>query len=473
LCAIGLCFFHLILPAGCAPPERRPQPLAAELPLGERAALLLAEAIRMRTVNPPGDEAPLAAHLADRLHEAGLEARVVPTPAGDSSVGRAAAWGRLRGSGRARPLVLLSHLDVVPATSSAWRHDPFAGARIAGHVVGRGALDAKGVAVVQLLAMTELARRGRPLDRDVIFLATPDEETGGTRGAGWLVRERPELLGGAEYLLTEGGGVQLDPEGGPEAWHVGVTEKSPCWLRLVAHGRAGHASVPRPDAAVPRLVAALERIRLFESPVRVVPEVARMFRALAPLADHDDRAGFEDLERGLADPAFRERFLARDAYAALVRDTATITVLQGSPRTNVVPGEASAHVDARLLPGGSCESFSGKITALVDDPGIRVDALLAFASRSSRVDTALFRAIESVARAGDPQAVVIPRVTAGFTDAHWFREVGITAYGFVPRWDRAGESRGIHGAGERISIENLERGVHTLVEILERLDEAG
>lgn len=440
--------------------------------LGEQAAGILAQAIRFRTVNPPGDEGPLAAYFATILKASGIDARVIPTPSGTSTVGRAAVWARLPGTGTRPPIVLLSHLDVVPASrSDGWDVDPFAGSVVGGKVIGRGALDAKGLAVVHLLTLTELARRQTRLDRDVVFLATPDEENGGLDGAGWLVRERPQLLLGAEYLLTEGGGINVDPAGGHEAWQVAVSEKSPCWLRVATQGRPGHASVPDDDAAVPRLLAALEPIRRRQSPLRVVPEVARMFRALAPLAPAEDASGFANLSDALAfDDVFRTRFLAEPAYAALVRDTLAITMLEGGPRTNVVPAEASAHLDARLLPGGRCEDFAVEIAELAAPSGAEVQIVLAFAAVSSPADTPLYRAIGTVARRRDPGAVVVPRVLAGFTDAHFFRERGITAYGFVPRWQRRGEHRGIHGPNERITVKNLRKGVETLVAILEELD---
>jgi acetylornithine deacetylase/succinyl-diaminopimelate desuccinylase-like protein len=475
LCEMRLTCCVLVAVLGCAAEVQKPaEPPAPPVvsDLGDQAAGILAQALRFRTVNPPGDEGPLAAYLATILKASGIDARVIPTPSGASTVGRAAVWARLRGAGTRPPIVLLSHLDVVPAErSDGWEVDPFAGIVKDRHVIGRGALDAKGLAVVHLLTLTELARRQTRLARDVVLLATPDEENGGLDGAGWIVRERPQLLLGAEYLLTEGGGINVDPAGGPEAWQIAVGEKSPCWLRVETQGRPGHSSIPDAGDAVPRLLAALEPIRLHQSPLRVVPEVARMFRALAPLAPAQDANGFANLIDALRfDDAFRTRFLSEPAYAALVRDTLAITVLQGAPRTNVVPAEASANLDARLLPGGRCEDFAREIAALAAPSGAQIQTLLAFPSVSSPVDTPLYRAIEAVALQRDPAAVVVPRVLAGFTDAHFFRERGIIAYGFVPRWQRRGEHRGVHGTNERISVKNLRKGVETLVAILEELD---
>jgi acetylornithine deacetylase/succinyl-diaminopimelate desuccinylase-like protein len=458
--------------AGAAQKSAEAPDGTADSGIGERGARILARAIRFRTVNPPGDEAPLAGYLASVLEEAGVEARVIATPSGDSKVGRAAVWARLPGAGRRPPIVLLSHLDVVPASADeAWDADPFAGVRREGEVLGRGALDAKGVAVVHLLALSELVRKRARLARDVILLATPDEETGGRDGAGWIAQQRPDLLLGAEFLLTEGGGIHVDPGGGPDTWQVAVSEKSPCWLRVSTRGRSGHSSVPDPEAAVPRLLNALDRIRRRETPLHVVPEVARMFRALAPVAPPEDATGFSNLADALAfDAGFRRRFLAEPAYAALVRDTVAITVLRGGPRTNVVPAEAAAHLDARLLPGRHCEEFSRELAGLAAGTGAELQTLLSFSSAGSPVETPLYRAIAATARERDPRALVVPRVLSGFTDAHYFRELGITAYGFVPRWQRRGDQRGVHGPNERISVENLERGVQTLVAILEQLD---
>jgi acetylornithine deacetylase/succinyl-diaminopimelate desuccinylase-like protein len=456
-------------------------------PLGVRAAKVLSRAIAIPSVNPPGDEALLASYLAEVADEAGLEARVIRTPQsdqqdeessqseeGDGSEGneshRAAVWVRLEGDGTERPIVLLSHLDVVNAEPGEWSVPPFEGRIDAGRVFGRGALDAKGVTVMQLMALIELERRDAELTRDVILLATPDEESGGRLGAGHIVSEMPELLGGAEFLITEGGSIRTGNPESPSVWGVAVTEKSPCWLELTARGPPGHTSAPAPDAAVPRLVAALDSIRRIETPVRVLPEVQRMFRALEPAAAPEDRAGYRDLRRNLAeDRRFRRRFFANPARNAMVRNTVSITTLEGAPRTNVAPARARGHLDARLLPDESCEDFAHAVANVVADESVTVDTLLAFPSRISPIDTALYRAIERVAARDDPGAIVVPRMAAGFTDAHYFRDLGIVAYGFVPRWLSAEETRGIHGINESVTIENLERGTNTLTAILEEL----
>jgi acetylornithine deacetylase/succinyl-diaminopimelate desuccinylase-like protein len=443
---------------------------------GELAARVLAETIRFDTTNPPGNERPLAEYLSRMLRGEGIAAEVIATPSEGAPAGRATVAARVPGRGGAAPVVLLSHLDVVPAGGAEWAVEPFEGVIAGGHVVGRGALDAKGIAVVHALALVELARRATPLARDVILLAVPDEETGGRRGAGWLVRERPELVRGARYVLSEGGAILPGQGSAPDLWGVAFAEKSPCWLELTARGRAGHGSAGYGDGAIPALLAALERVRGLEQPVRVTPEVAEMFAALAPYAGEEDRAGLADLPEGLAtDAEFRSRFLSEPGRAALVRNTVEVTVLRSGESTNVVPAEARAQLDARLLPGEGCEAFVHRVRRAIADPSVDAEILLDSASEPSPVATPLFQAIERVAARGARPAVVVPRVISGFTDAHWFRELGIVAYGFVPRWLDGRDSRGIHGPNERISLDNLARGVDVLVDILEELDrvEAG
>jgi acetylornithine deacetylase/succinyl-diaminopimelate desuccinylase-like protein len=457
----------LASPAGAFWPfDRRDWPDPARDPAGAAAAIL-SRAIQFRTVNPPGDERPLAEYLVSVLRREGVTARVIETPPGVSQVGRAAVWARVPGTGARRPIVLHSHLDVVPAEPDEWMVSPFDGVVAGGSVIGRGALDAKGITVVHLLALVELAHRAKPLDRDVILLATPDEETGGQLGSGILARERPDLLYDAEYLLTEGGGI-LEGPAGTNVWGVAVTEKIPCWIRVTAHGTGGHGSSEPRDAAIPRLLGVLERLVALEGPVRVGPEVERMFAALAPSAAPVDRAGYADLRRALeTDPAFRARFLAERGQSALVRDTITVTVLKAGSQTNVVPSQATAQLDARLLPGERCEAFVDRLRDQVDGDDVELEPLLSLRGSSSPIDTGLYRAIERVAAETDPGAIVVPRVIAGFTDAHWYRDLGIVAYGFLPRWLSAADTRGIHGPDERVSLGNLERGVRTLVRLLE------
>ena len=464
-CVIG------IKPAHAAWPFDELFPRAS---VAERASAVLSEAIRMQTVNPPGREQALAYRLAEILSREGIESDVVTTPNPNGGKPRAAVWGRLRGRGNRPGLILLSHLDTVPADPSEWSVPPFSGRIAGGYVWGRGALDAKGVAVIHLMALLELARSGERLERDLLFLATPDEEAGGRNGAGWLLEKHPELIEGMGYLLTEGGGIQLaasDETPHPPIWGVSLTEKTPCWLELRAHGRGGHSSAPTREDAVPRLIAALDKIRRAESPVRVLGEVEAMFAALAPLAPEWDRAAYQNLAGSLErDEGFRRRFLDDPSQNALVRNTISTTLLEGGPATNVAPSIARAQLDARLLPGRSCADFTAAIAALIDDGTIEIEEVLSFSSRASSADTPLYRAIEAVAGRQEQVGLVVPRLIGGFTDAHWFRESGIVAYGFVPRALTNDELSGVHGVDERISIDALSRAIALQIELVRAFD---
>jgi acetylornithine deacetylase/succinyl-diaminopimelate desuccinylase-like protein len=428
----------------------------------------------MQTVNPPGREQALAYRLAEILSREGIESDVITTPNPNGGKPRAAVWGRLRGQGNRPGLALLSHLDTVPANPSEWSVPPFAGRIADGYVWGRGALDAKGIAVTHLMTLIELANSNQRLERDLLFISTPDEETGGSNGAGWIVANHPEILEGIGYLLTEGGGIQQaarDETPHMPIWGVALSEKTPCWLELRAHGRGGHSSAPTSEDAVPRLVGALDKIRRAESPVRVLPEVEQMFKVLAPIAPEWDRAAYLNLSGSLErDEGFRRRFLDNPGQNALVRNTISITLLEGGPATNVAPAVARAQLDVRLLPGRRCTDFASAIESLIDDSTIEIEELLSISSHSSPADTPLFRAIEAVAARQDPAGLVVPRLIGGFTDAHWFREVGIVAYGFVPRTLSSDEAEGVHGTDERIAIDTLTKGIALQIELVRAFD---
>lgn len=423
---------------------------------------LLSEYITIDTANPPGNEIAAARFLAERFRAEGIEPTVL-----ESDPGRASIIARLRGTGARRPVVLLSHLDVVPADPEGWTHPPFGGVVAGGYVHGRGAIDCKGVGAIEAMALIALKRAAIPLSRDVIFLATADEETGGRRGAGWFAAEHLAALDGAEFLLNEGGEIRIDRDG-RRSYQVAVAEKTPFWLRLTATGEGGHGSTPRAESAVTRLIRALGRIQDFRPPVRVVPEVEAYYRSLAPLQDGAKRARYQALGEALRDPAFRDQFLADPLDAALVRNTIAPTVLAGSTKTNVIPRTASADLDCRLLPGEDPDAFLGELQRVVGDDAVQFEVLLNFPPSSSSTDSALYRAISRVAAA--ERAPVVPSVLRGFTDSHYFREHGVVSYGFVPFALSEEDERSVHGVDERLSRENIREGTRRLVAILEALD---
>ncbi len=429
----------------------------------KEASELLSRSIQIDTTNPPGNELAAANFWKQRLAQEGLEAQVF-----ESQPGRGIVYARLKGSGEEKALILLHHLDVVPAVKADWEFDPFAGTIKDGYVYGRGAIDCKGAAAVQFMTLALLKRLGVPLKRDIIFLGTADEEEGGRQGAGWFVANHFNLIAGAEFLLTEGGGIRIRDS--KRSYEIDIAEKAPCWIQLEANGPAGHGSRPLPETAVTRLIRALDKIMRYETEVKVVPAVQAYFTALAAQEETAKTERYRDLGRALVDPGFRKEFLANPTYNALVRNTISPTVLEGSNKTNVIPAHARAQLDCRLLPGEDPQQFVATLEKVVGDPEVKFSILLNFPPLASEADTELFRAIRNVAERHDPQVPVVPAVLGGFTDSHYFRRKGIISYGFtgIPLTEEDG--RRVHGTNERIPLASLREGTQILFELVQELN---
>jgi len=420
---------------------------------------LLSQYIRLNTTNPPGNELDAAELLKRKFSADGIPSVVYqPAP------GRGVIAARLRGTGKYRKsLVLLSHMDVVPADAKDWQVDPFSGTVKNGELWGRGALDDKGPGVVELMALLAIKRTGVLLDRDILFLATGDEETGGKLGAGWVVDNQRSLVAEAGYLLNEGGEVRVEPDG-HKFYEVSITEKSPLWIRLTATGPVGHASTPPDQTAVTRLIRALNKLVSYQPPIKIEPLVDREFRRRGALSHRGNAP--RDLRKALKDSAFAKQFLSVPAQAAMVRDTVTPTVLRASEKINVIPSSANAEIDCRLLPGEDPKSFLQTIRELIGDDNVKIEVILNFPSESSPEKSSLMNAIEALAARQDGKAPVIPTMLTGFTDSHYFRRLGLVAYGFIPLEVTQDQARTVHGANERVSIDNLRRAIERMTSLL-------
>jgi acetylornithine deacetylase/succinyl-diaminopimelate desuccinylase-like protein len=433
--------------------------------LGFEAVERLGEYIRVRTVNPPGNETAGAKWLQQVLGREGIAAEIF-----ESSPGRGNLYARLPGNGSKRPIVLLSHIDVVPATDSAWQVSPWSGETRMGAVWGRGALDMKGTAIVELMTMIALKRRGVPLSRDVILVANADEETSSS-GAEWFAREKKGLLRDAEFLLNEGGHNRLGPEGRTEYYGVGVTEKVPYWVRITARGAPGHGSIPRPDNAAARISRALGRIAAYRTPIKLTPPAARYFKDLATReTDPHRRRWFADPAAALRDPA-AVRFLTSNLYYnAILRNTISITVLHGSDKTNVIPPEASAELDVRLLPGERPADFVSELRRVIADSAVEITPLRPEReATTSPLGGALIEAIREAVETMEPGALITTPMLTGYTDSYYYRAIGIGAYGLSPFRLSEEDSRTVHGNDERVTVENLRFGVEFFYRIVERV----
>jgi acetylornithine deacetylase/succinyl-diaminopimelate desuccinylase-like protein len=366
----------------------------------------------------------------------------------------------LRGDGSKRPLVLLNHTDVVPVEREGWREEPFAGLVKDGVIWGRGAVDMKGMGIMELIAMLLMKRNNIPSKRDIVFMACADEEAGSAYGAEFLARKHPEALDG-EFVINEGGWGTTEVLGVKRpVFNCAVSEKGPFWLRLSVEGRPGHGSVPHDDNALDRLVRALHRVLEWQRPRSVVPELAEYFERAHRAQLLDQEPSEENITR-LGD----SNLLVR----AITTNTVSLTTMRAGVKHNVIPASAEATLDCRLLPGADSQEFLNELRSIIDDDRVTIDTVLDSNTPASPINTELMEAIEQTVRDHVEDAVVLPSVSAGFTDSRVYRRLGITSYGFIPVLLEPTEAITIHGHNERISIENLRLGCQMLFDVVRRI----
>ncbi len=449
----------------------------------ERLVADLRDLIRIPTVNPPGDEILAARHVAGILDEVGIPSTVVePYP------GRGSIAARLHGDGTGgAPLLLMSHLDVVPAPAELWTHDPFAADVADGYIFGRGAVDMKDLLAMQIGVLRLLAGEARAagrdpatdpipgLRRDVLFASTADEEAGGRAGAGWVVDNHPEWIT-AEAAINEAGGVATEL-GGVRFYPIGVAEKGFVDYRFTVHGTWGHGSMPRPDNAAVLAARIVDRIA-DPGPVRLTPAMERFFaairesapsmgRAIDALSGPDPRAS-QAVVDALCDPMY-----ARVANA-LLRDTISPNVIRAGIKHNVIPGEAIVEIDARMLPGTDepamrqilRERIGEELWATID-----LEIVVMGDAVEAPVDHELYRIMAATLRDHDPDAVPVPIMAPFATDAKYTgTRLGVPTYGFSPL-RLAPEDRFLelfHGIDERVSLDALRFGLPVLYDVVRR-----
>lgn len=427
------------------------------------AVTWMQEYLRIDTTNPPGHEMRAVAFYKKILDNEGIENRAF-----EYTPGRGDLWARIphTTSDAKRPIILLNHTDVVTSDASHWRVPPFSGEIRNGYIWGRGAQDMKDEGLAQLVAMVMLKRENVALDRDVIFLAVADEEADGS-GTDWFVANHRDLLGNAEYLINEGGENLLEDA---RVKYVGVDvgEKTIYWLHVVAHGQPGHGSRPNPDSAPNRLVRALDRILAYRTPLRVLPAVEEFLRDMAPYEPPQRAASYRNIRKAIEDRNFREEVEHDPSLNFLLRDTISLTMLGGSEQTNVIPPEAWANLDVRILPGGDPKAVVEALRRVVNDPNVTVEPLSGEfrVANYSGTDTALFAAIREVAGKYFPGTPVVPHITSGYTENQRYRPLGIVAYGFDPYTATEEEGNTEHGNDERIRVDEVRRGPRVLFDVV-------
>lgn len=439
---------------------------AALSPAGAESAALLKDLVRADTSNPPGSERAACETLGAFLKAGGIPYEIL-----ESTPGRTNLAARLKGDGSARPILLLSHLDTVGAEKGRWTFDPWAGDEKDGYIRGRGAIDDKSMAAVFAVVLRRLAASGVRLKRDVVFLATADEESGGRWGVRWLLQNRPDLFD-AELGFNEGG-TTFTRGGRVRLLAVQVVEKEYLDLDLVARSAGGHASVPDPDNAVLRLARALVRLDEWRPAPRLSPVTRAYFHDLRGLETSELSAAFDDLlsedeervERGFE--ALREN----PYYNAMVTDSLAPTLLSAGVRENVLPSEARANLNARLLPDTDPKAFLEELRSTLEDTGVSVEPASVSdgpAPGAVPLEGPVWNAVRRAVAAESPGAAVVPSLSVGSTDAGLLRRRGVAVYGLEFPLSPEDQSR-IHGHDEMMPLSGLDYGARLVTRIVAEL----
>jgi acetylornithine deacetylase/succinyl-diaminopimelate desuccinylase-like protein len=429
----------------------------------QRPIEILQRLIRFDTTNPPGNEAACIEYVRDLLVAAGVEPVIV---AGDPA--RPNLLARLAGQGRAAPLLLYGHVDVVTTAGQTWRRPPFAGEIAEGCVWGRGALDMKGGVAMMLAAFLRASAERLPLPGDLILAVLSDEENGGDFGARFLVEQHAGLFHGARYALGEFGGFSLQI--GPRRFYpIMVAEKQICWMRATVRGPAGHGSIPVRGGAMARLGALLRRLDRQRLPVHITLVARRFFETISAALPFPSGA----LVGQLLNPALADRALdligpRGAAFGAMLRNTVSPTIVRGGDKVNVIPGEVQLDLDGRVLPGYTPDDLLAELRP-VAGRGVEL-AVLRHDTGPGEPDMGLFRTLGDILREADPQGIPVPMLGTGVTDARFFSRLGIQTYGFIPMTlpESLNFSTLIHAADERIPVEALDFGTEALVKAIQR-----
>ena len=415
--------------------------------------------IRIDTSNPPGNEIRAAEFIKNILENEEIPAKVLA-----STPTRGSVIGRLKGNGAKGPLLLLSHLDVVPVEAERWKVDPFAAEIKNGYVWGRGALDIKDLTSMELMALLLAKRVGLKLKRDIIFAGTADEEAGGTYGVKWLIQNHFDDIK-AEYAINEGGvGLLHD---GRKVLFCQCAEKGICWVKITIKGEGGHGSLPTSGNPVVLTGEIISRIGKHVFPVLKTPVTEKLITGLEKLGllpkgmkAVDVFGSAEILSTGA--PAFDKRL------NAWIRNSATPTVVRGGTKVNVIPMETELSIDCRAMPGVDPGEMLKAVQALAESPDLQYEILQNKPGTESKLDTELWKVLESSLSEVEPNAAFLPYLSPGGTDSGFLREKGVICYGFDPAFATWEEWDTVHGIDERISIESLVNGTLILFRVLER-----
>ncbi len=427
---------------------------------GEESINYLVDLVRIDTSNPPGNETEAANYIKDVLASEGIDSEMYAL-----EPERANLVARIKGNGSKRPILIMGHTDVVGVQRDRWTEDPFGGSRKDGWIYGRGTLDDKDNVTAGLMVMLMLKRYGVDLDRDIIFLAESGEEGTPRVGINYMVENHFDVID-AEYCLAEGGGGVLE-DNGVKVVEIQTTEKMPRRATLVARGSAGHGSRPRLDNAVTHLANAVAKAGAWKTEMRINETTRAYFDRLATISDPDDAWRYRNVENPDETDAIQQHFLETFPYHySILRTSVVPTVMDAGFRKNVIPSEATAILDIRMLPDEDVDAFYGKLADLIDDPQVTVvpEPIYRPEADPSPIDNDMFQSLETVANRLFPEATVLPTMSTGATDMAQTRSMGVPSYGIgaIRSIEERNSGFGAHGDNERVSEEAIKQLVQFL-----------
>ena len=411
----------------------------------------LVELIQIDSSNPPGNETDVATYLQTVLAAEGLQSELYAL-----EESRANLVSRIKGNGSKRPILLMGHTDVVGVQADKWYADPFSGMRQDGFIYGRGTLDDKDNVAAALMVMKLLKRYDVALDRDVIFLAESGEEGTPEVGINFMVEKHFDVID-AEYCLAEGGQNVIENDA-VKTVGIETTEKMPRRVTLVARGTPSHGSKPTLQNAVLILANAVAKAGTWQTEVRFNETTRAYFQRMAEISVPEDAYRYNNVENPEESEAIQQYFLENFPYHySISRTSVAPTVIDAGFRKNVIPSEASAILDIRMLPDESVDEFYAKLAAIIDDPRVEIvpEHIYRPAAPPSEIDNEMFQTLERVAKQMYPSATVLPVMSTGATDMAQVRAMGMQSYGIGPSRTIAeiNSGFGAHGDNERISEE--------------------
>ncbi len=431
---------------------------------GDEAARVLSSYLKIKSVNPPGDELEAAEFLADQLRQRGLAPRIYK-----SAPKRANLVAHLAGDGSRKPILLYNHMDVVEADPQRWSCDPFGGEIRDGYVWGRGAIDMKGMGIMQLLALDLIQKQVPERRRDIIFLATADEEEGGAFGAKWMIEKHwPEIE--AEFNWDEGSFGLQDFFGPRPVFSVAMAEKQALWIRLIARGEPGHSGMPHADNAADILLESLRRVMGINEKMRLNPVTRRMFQEIGKIMPFPQSILLKNLNNRLVFQMAKPALTADATITAMLTDTLSITVLRAGAKENIIPERAEATLDIRLLPDTPPDKFLQKLRNCIADDRVEIETIQPpVNSPVSEEKSEFYQTLSAVLKEIVPTGITAPMLSPGTTDLCFFRSRGVNCYGLIPAILTPDELARFHGIDERISIENLQLGTRVIYRVLEQM----